>query len=164
MVRSLILMVNTTTWEENRHVVLQQPLGSLKVKNRCTFTATELVGVQAAAGILTANIMPIVRMMRSKAWPPLFNTIVEWMVEFESTQTGALRMERMSWRQHKQTYNNGLLGVCLRMRWASGKWVQKHFGRMCSHFRLRLLWPCHVRYGPAWKRMTQSCVLGSMLV
>ena len=85
MVRSLILMVNTTTWEENRHVVLQQPLGSLKVKNRCTFTATELVGVQAAAGILTANIMPIVRMMQSKAWPPLFNTIVEWMVEFEST-------------------------------------------------------------------------------
>ena len=60
-------MVTATIWEENRHVVLGQPLDVLKIKNYRTFTATELVDVQAAADVLMTNIMPIVRMPRSKA-------------------------------------------------------------------------------------------------
>ena len=51
-------MVNATIWEENRHVVLRQPLDALKIKNYRTFTATELVDVQAAADVLTTIVLP----------------------------------------------------------------------------------------------------------
>ena len=54
-------MINAAIWEENRHAVLRRPLDALKMKNYRTFTATELVDVQVAAGVLTQNIMPIVR-------------------------------------------------------------------------------------------------------
>ena len=69
IVISSIPMVNATVWEENRHVVLRRPLDALKIKNSRTFTATELVDVQAAADVLTHDIMTIVRMTRSATWP-----------------------------------------------------------------------------------------------
>ena len=84
MVRSSILMVNATIWEENRHVVLRQPLDALKIKNYRTFTATELVDVQAAEDVLATNSLPLVRMLRSKACPSLCDAIAEWMWEFET--------------------------------------------------------------------------------
>ena len=52
---------------ENRHTVLRRPLDALKIKNILTFTPTELIAVQAAADILTHDIMPIVRMTRRAA-------------------------------------------------------------------------------------------------
>ena len=108
-------MVNATIWDENMHVVLRQPLFDvLKIKNYRTFTATELVDVQAAADVLTKDIMPIVRMTRSMACPSLCNAIAEWMVEFGSTRADMLRMERTSWQQHEQIYKDDLLGrVCV---------------------------------------------------
>ena len=62
-------MVNAAIWEETRHdiVVLHQPIDALKLKKYRTFADTELFDVQAAADVLTTNIMPIVRMTRSKA-------------------------------------------------------------------------------------------------
>ena len=59
------------------HVVLRGPLDALQIKNCRTFTATKLVDVQAAADILTEDIMPIVRMSRSTAWPSLCRPLVE---------------------------------------------------------------------------------------
>ena len=106
-------MVKASIWEENRHVVLRQPRDTLKIKNYQTFTATELVDVQPAANVLATNVMPIVRMTRSKAWPSLCDAIAEWMVKFESTRADLLRTERTSWRQHEQVYKDGLLQTCL---------------------------------------------------
>ena len=78
-------MFNVTMLAENRHTVLRRPLDALKIKNFQTFTFTELVDVQAAADILTHDIMPIVRMTRRVAWPSLCDAMAEWMVQFEGT-------------------------------------------------------------------------------
>ena len=56
------------------------------------------------------------------------------MVQFE-TQTG-VHMERACWRQHEQLYNENLLGVCLRVRWARGVWVRAHFDRLFRQFQV----------------------------
>ena len=40
---------------ENRHTVLRRPLDALQIKTFRTFTPTELIDVQAAAGILTLS-------------------------------------------------------------------------------------------------------------
>ena len=55
-------MVNATIVAENRHLVLRRPLDALQVKNYRTFAPMELIAVQAAADILTHDIVPIVRM------------------------------------------------------------------------------------------------------
>ena len=98
---------------ENRHTVLRRPLDALKIKNFRTFTFTELVDVQAAADILTHDIMPIVRMTRRVAWPSLCDAMAEWMVQFETTRARVLRIERTSWRQHEQIYKDNVLGFAL---------------------------------------------------
>ena len=91
---SAIAMAYATMVAENWHTVLRQPLDALKIRTYRTFTPAELVGVQAAAYILTHVIMPIVRMTRQAAWPALCDTLAEWMVQFERTRAGVLRMER----------------------------------------------------------------------
>ena len=53
-------MAYATMVAENRHTVLRRPLDTLKIKNYRTFTAMELIDVQAAADILTHDSMPIV--------------------------------------------------------------------------------------------------------
>ena len=129
-------MFNATMLAENRHTVLRRPLDALKIKNFRTFTFTELVDVQAAADILTHDIMPIVRMTRRVAWPSLCDAMAEWMVQFETTRARVLRIERTSWRQHEQIYKDNVLGVCLRMRWAREVWIRAHFDRLCKQFQV----------------------------
>ena len=90
-------MFNATMVAENRHTVLRRPLDALQIKNYQTFTPTELIDVQAAADLLTHDIMPIVRMKRPVAWSALCAALAEWMVEFEGTRARMLRMERTSW-------------------------------------------------------------------
>ena len=122
-------MVNATMVAENRHTVLRRPLDALQIKNYRAFTPTELIDVQAAADILTHDIMPIVRMTRTAARPSLCDTLAEWMVQFERARADLLRMEQTCWIQ-------SLLGVCLRMRWAREvyMWVRAHFDRLCKQF------------------------------
>ena len=93
-VTSSSAMVHATMVAENRLMVLRRPLDALQIKNYRTFTPTEPVDVQAAADILTHDIMPIVRMSRPAAWPVLCDTLAEWMVQFERARAGVLRMER----------------------------------------------------------------------
>ena len=57
-------MAHATMVAENRHMVLRRPLDALKIKNYRKFSPTELIDVQAAADILTHDIMPIVRTTR----------------------------------------------------------------------------------------------------
>ena len=113
---------------------------ALKIKNYRTFAVTELVDVQAAAGVLTKDIIPIVGTTWSMACPSLCNAIAEWMVAFESTRADVLRMERTCWRQYEQIFKVSLLGVCLRfklrMRWARYQWVRKQFERMRMQFQV----------------------------
>ena len=54
-------MVNATivAMAENRHTALRRPLDALKIKNYRALTTTELVDVQAAAGILTGDILTL---------------------------------------------------------------------------------------------------------
>ena len=129
-------MVNATVVAENLHMVLPRPLDALNIKNYRTFTPTELIDVQAAADILTHDIMPIVRMTRPAALPALCDTLAELMVQFERTRAGVLRMERTCWRQHEPLYDENLLGVCLRMRWAREVWARAHFDRLCKQFQV----------------------------
>ena len=86
-------MVNATMVAENRHTVLRRPLDALKIKKYLTFTPTELIDVQAAADFLTHDIMPIVRMTRSAAWPALCATLAECVVEFELTRARVVRKD-----------------------------------------------------------------------
>ena len=109
VVKSLSPMVNMTMGADNRHTVLRRPLDALKIRNYRTFTPAELIYVQAAADILTHDIMPIVRMTRATAWPSLCNTLAGRMLQFERTRSGVLRMERPCWRQHGQLYKENLL-------------------------------------------------------
>ena len=87
-------MFNAAMVAEHRHTVLRRLLDALKIKNFLTFTPTERIDVQAAADILTHDIMPIVRMTQRAAWPALCETLAEWMVEFVRTRASVLRMER----------------------------------------------------------------------
>ena len=85
-------------------MVLWLPLDALQIKDYWTSTPTELIGVQAAAGILRRDAIPVVRMTRPAAWPVLCKTPPEWMVQFERTRADVLRMERTCLRQHGQLY------------------------------------------------------------
>ena len=76
-------MANAAVVAENKHTVLRRPLDALPIKNYWTFTPTELTDVQAAANILTRDIIPIVRMTRTTAWPTLCDALAEWMVQLE---------------------------------------------------------------------------------
>ena len=78
-------IVDVTMVAEHRHTVLHRPLDALQIKNFQTFTPTELIDVQAAADILTHDIMHIMRMMRQVAWPSLCDAMAKWMVQFEGT-------------------------------------------------------------------------------
>ena len=84
----------------------------------------------------THDIMPVVRMTQQAAWPALCNTLAEWMVRFETTQAGVLRMKRTCWRQHERLYKENLFGVCLQMRWATDVGVRAHFDRLCRQFQV----------------------------
>ena len=66
----------------------------------------------------------------------LCDALAGWMVQFESTRADVLRMERTSWKQHEQKYKEGLIRVCLQMRWAREMWVMAHFDGMCKQFQV----------------------------
>ena len=107
-------MFNATMLAENRHTVLRRPLDALKIKNFRTFTFTELVDVQAAADILTHDIMPIVRMTRRVAWPSLCDAMAEWMVQFEKSDVVlGQTSQSVSYRPRYDACRN--LGVGLEM-------------------------------------------------
>ena len=77
-------MIYATVVPENMHMVLRRSLDALqlKIKNCRAFNSMGPIGVQAAADILTHDIMPIAGMARPPAWPVLCAALAEWMVQF----------------------------------------------------------------------------------
>ena len=105
---------------ENRHVVIRSPLNAWKIQNYRTFTAAEIVAVNAAAHLLRDD-MPTITGSRKAAWPSLCAAMDVWSKQLVVERAVILHIERTRWKQHKECYVHNMLGIIMMSTIAMGK-------------------------------------------
>ena len=99
---------------ENRHVVTRNPLDALKIPNYRTFTAAEIVDVNAAAHLgLLRDDMPTITGSWKTVWPSLCAAMDVWSKQLVVDRAVILHIERTRWKQHEECYVHNMLGIIM---------------------------------------------------
>ena len=82
---------------ENRHVVIRHPADAFKITNYRTFTAVELVDVNAAAHLLRDD-MPTITGLWKTVWPSLYASMTARSEKLVVDRAEILHTERTRWK------------------------------------------------------------------